>query len=381
MFGRQLTLFRLFNFKVKVDASWLFIAALVTWTLARGFFPNQYRGLSDTAYWIMGVAGAIGLFLSIILHEFSHSIVANKFGLPIRGITLFVFGGVAEMEEEPSSAKAEFFMAFVGPLTSIALGFIFYGMFNLGLRLNWSLSAIGVLDYLKWINWVLAAFNMVPAFPLDGGRILRSILWQWKKNLRWATRIASNLGSAFGFFLSAAGIFYIFSGAFIAGMWYFLIGMFLRGASQMSYQRLLMRKALEGEKVSDFMKTDPIVIPPSISIAELVEDYIYKYHFKMFPVVKDGRLAGCVSTREVKEVPREQWKSKKVEDVLISCSVENTLTPDTDAVRALSIMSRKGKSRIMVVEGERLVGIITLKDLLQFFSLKLDLEGEAFSLL
>jgi len=378
MFGRGITIFKLFGFEVRIDPSWIFIAILVTWSLASGFFPYQYRYLSPATYWYMGVAGALGLFASIIFHELCHSLVARRFGLPIRGITLFIFGGVAEMEEEPPSAKAEFFMALSGPISSILLGFLFYLIYIWGQENGWPESLYGVFAYLRWINWILAAFNLVPAFPLDGGRVFRSILWKWKKNLKWATHISSEIGSFFGLFLIILGVFYILMGAFINGLWYLLIGMFLRSASSMSYQRLLMRRALEGETVRRFMRPGPITVSPSISLTELVEDYIYKYHFNMFPVVTNARLLGCVSTAQVREIPRQDWKERKVEDILEQCSSANRISADTDAMEALSIMSRTGQTRLMVTEGEHLIGIITLKDMLRFFSLKLDLEGEDF---
>jgi len=298
--------------------------------------------------------------------------------LPMRGITLFIFGGVAEMEEEPPSAKAEFFMAIIGPISSIFLGFIFLGIYVWGINNNWPEAIYGVFGYLKWINWVLAGFNLIPAFPLDGGRVFRSMLWRWKKNLRWATQISSQIGSLFGLLLIIWGIFYILIGAFVNGMWSFLIGMFLRSASEMSYQRLLMRKALEGEAVKRFMKLDPITVSSTISITELIEDYIYKYHYKMFPVVQHGKLLGCISTAEIKQIPRQDWKDRKVQGILTPCSSDNSISINTDAMKALSVMTKTGKTRLMVVEKGHLAGIITLKDLLKFFSLKLDLEGEDF---
>ncbi|MFH1260291.1 MAG: site-2 protease family protein [Elusimicrobiota bacterium] len=378
MFGKGITLFKIFGFAIRIDPSWIFIAILVTWSLASGLFPHQYRELSAATYWWMGVVGALGLFASIIFHELCHSLVARRFGLQMRGITLFIFGGVAEMEEEPPSAKAEFFMAIIGPISSIFLGFIFWGADVWGRNNAWPEAIYGVFGYLKWINWVLAGFNLVPAFPLDGGRVFRSILWQWKNNLRWATHVSSQIGSLFGLLLIIWGIFSIFMGAFVNGMWYFLIGMFLRNAAAMSYQRLLIRRALEGETVKRFMKLEPTTVPPDISLAELIEDYFYKYHYKMFPVVEQEKLLGCISSAEIKQIPRQDWKERKVQDLLTPCSSANSISIDTDAMKALSIMTKTGKTRLMVVEDGHLAGIITLKDLLKFFSLKLDIEGEDF---
>jgi Zn-dependent protease len=372
VFGKRFTLFKLLGFEVRVDFSWLIIVVLVTWSLSKSYFPYQYKDLPEMTYWWMGAAGALGLFASIVFHELSHSLVARKFGIPMKGITLFIFGGVAEMDDEPPSAKAEFFMAFAGPFSSILIGGLFYGIYAFSPALPHAVS--GVIGYLAGINWLLAVFNLLPAYPLDGGRVLRSALWQWKKNLRWATRIASQIGSAFGIVLIVIGVLFFLRGAVIGGVWWFIIGIFLRNASRMSYQQILMRSALQGETVRDFMKKDPVTVPPSISVRQLVEDYVYKYHFKMFPIVKDGELAGCVSTRQIKEVPREQWDERTVLEIAHRCSRENTIGPDSDAMKAMSAMSRTGNSRLMVVDGDKLIGIIALKDIIGFLSVKMDID-------
>jgi len=376
VFGKTISLFKLFGFEVKVDLSWIVIAVLITWSLAKGVFPYYYGGLSTTAYWWMGIFGALGLFCSIILHELCHSLVARKFDLPMKGITLFIFGGVAEMEEEPPGPVAEFCMAIAGPLSSVLIGIVCYGIRAIGQAGAWPELITGVFGYLSYLNFLLAGFNLLPAFPLDGGRVFRSALWGWKKNLQWATRIASRIGSGFGLLLIFLGVLYIIRGAFISGIWWFLIGLFLRNASQMSYSRLLMSKALEGEPVKRFMKTDAITAPPSITVQTFVEEYIYKYHFKMFPIVDEGKLIGCITTREVKEVPRNEWDRRTIGEIARPCSCDNTITPDTDAMKALSNMNKRGVSRLLVVDGDRLAGIIALKDLLGFLALKLDLEEE-----
>jgi CBS domain-containing protein len=279
------------------------------------------------------------------------------------------------MGEEPSRPWAEFAMAIAGPLSSIVIAGIFYGIYRAGSGF-FPQAINGVLGYLAWINGILAAFNLVPAFPLDGGRVLRSILWRIKGNLNWATRISSHVGSGFGIFLIIMGVFNVLRGNFIGGMWWFVLGLFLKGAAGMSYQRLVTRKALEGELVRRFMKSEPVTVKPSISLKELVEDYVYRYHFKMFPVVENGnRLVGCITTNKVKEFPREEWDRKTVGEVAEACTPENTIDPQKDATEALSMMNRNGASRLMVVEGGRLKGIIALKDMLKFLSLKVELDN------
>jgi len=374
MFGTRMKLFKLLGFEVRIDASWIVIAVLVTWSLAAGLFPYLYPGLSRQTYWVMGVVGALGLFISIIAHEFCHSLVARQYGMHMKGITLFIFGGVAEMEDEPPTAKAEFMMAIVGPLSSLAIGAVFYLIYRWGVTAGWDAPVNGVLYYIFYINIILAAFNLLPAFPLDGGRVLRSILWGAWDNLRRATRVSSTIGSAFGIGLIFLGILQFMSGNFIGGVWMFLIGMFLRSAAQMSYQQLLVRKSLEGEPVRRFMTPDPVTAPASLTVAQLVEDYIYKYHHKMFPVMDGDKLLGCITTRQVKEIPQEAWTRRTIREAVVPCSGENTISPATDAVKALSLMNQTGFSRMLVVENGRLVGIVTLKDLLDFFSLKVELE-------
>ena len=205
--------------------------------------------------------------------------------------------------------------------------------------------------------------------------MLRSILWGIKGNLRWATRISSWVGSGFGIVLIALGVFSFFSGNFIGGMWWFLIGIFLYSAAKMSYQQLLTRRALEGESVRRFMKTDPVTVTPDMPIDRLVEEYVYVFHHKMYPVVSDSdRVDGCVTTRQIKEVPRDEWNQKRVKDIEVPCSEDNTIEPDADAIEALSLMSRTGTSRLIVKEGDRLLGVVSLKDMLKFLSLRVELD-------
>ena len=374
MFGKQLNLFKLFGFQVRIDFSWIIIAILVVWSLSTGLFPFQYQGLSTRTYWIMGIIGALGLFLSIIIHEFSHSLVARRYGMNMKGITLFIFGGIAEMSNEPPNPRSEFLMAAAGPVTSILLAAIFYGSYS-GLKGEIADPVNGVVRYLAFINALLAAFNILPAFPLDGGRMLRSILWGVKDDFRWATRISSRIGTGFGILLIGFGIFNFLSRNFIGGMWWFLIGIFLYSTAKMSYLQLLTRRALEGESVRRFMKRDPITVTPEMNVKKLVEEYVYVFHHKMYPVVDEfGRLIGCVTTRQIKEIPHEEWDLKRVNDIKSPCSEENTISPDMDAIEALSLMNLTGLSRLLVTTDGHLAGVVTLKDMLKFLSLRIDLE-------
>lgn len=373
MFTKRITLFRLLGFEVKIDMTWLILALLVTWSLAEGAFPFMYKGLKPSTYWLMGLGGTVLLLFSIVFHELCHSLVARHYGFPIKGITLFIFGGVAEMDEEPPFAKAEFFMAAAGPLASAVLAGMLYVIYQVASSNDWPVPVLGVTAYMGYLNIVLAVFNLVPAFPLDGGRMLRAGLWGWRDDFRWATRLAARIGSAFGMALILLGVFAFISGQIIAGMWWALIGMFLRGAAGMSYRQLLVQEVLKGEGVRRFMNSSPVVVPAAITLQELIEDYIYRYHFKMFPVVEQGRLLGSVGVEQVKAVDREAWAHTRVGDVMTPSSGDNTVAPETDAMKAWSQMRNTGQHRLMVARDARLLGLLSMRDLMEFLSVKFDL--------
>ena len=375
MFGRRITLFKMLGFEVRVDASWLLIAFLIAWSLAVGVFPNELPGLLTGTYWWMGIAGALGLFGSIVIHEFSHSIVARHYGVPMKGITLFIFGGVAEMEEEPPNPKTEFLMAIAGPLASVAIGGVFYAI-GAAAQTSWPIEFLAVVGYLSSTNWLLAGFNMIPAFPLDGGRVFRAALWQRSGNLVRATRTAAFAGSSFGTLLIVGGVLQLLWGNFVGAVWWFLLGMFLRMVSTASYHRVLLQSVLNGEPVRRFMNRNLVSVPPDITVQDLVDNYIYKYHRKMFPVVTDSQqLVGCVSTEQVKKLPRSEWSQHNLREIAQPCSRQNTITPDTDAAKVLSIIGRAEDSPLLVVENDQLVAFVSPQDLLHFLSIKLELEG------
>jgi Zn-dependent protease/CBS domain-containing protein len=372
---RQFRLFTLFGFEVRLDLSWLLLALLISWSLGAGMFPADYPGLPPRTYAWMGVAGALGVFFSIVFHEFSHSMIARHYGMPIKGITLFIFGGVAEMEEEPPGPKSEFLMAIAGPLASFLLAFIFARIEAIALLRGWPTPVVGVSNSLAYINTVVAVFNLVPAFPLDGGRMLRAALWYFRRDMNSATRIASQMGSGFGFALMLLGIIAFVQGNIIGGMWWFLIGIFLRGAAAASYQRLMLHDMLHKQPVSNFMRSDPVTVPPSVTIREWVEDYVYRHHFKMFPVVQDAVLSGAVTIDDIREIPKENWHKMTVRDVMKPCSDDNTIAAHMDMEKLLTAMMHPGKqTRYMVVDGDRLVGVIALKDVLELVALKMEIE-------
>jgi len=376
MFGKKIKLFDLLGFTVNIDLSWILIAVLIVWSFSTSLFPSQLKGLSSASYWLMGILGAAAFFASIVFHELCHSLVARLFGIRMKGITLFIFGGVAEMDEEPPSAQAEFLMAAAGPASSLVLSGLFWLSFT-AVSPSWP-AAGAVLRYLSRINLVLALFNLVFAFPLDGGRMLRSALWWWTRNLKWSTRISAQIGSFFGSALIAFGVIsMVFTSNFMAGLWPAVLGMFLRAAARNAYQHLLTRRSLEGEPVRRFMTQNPVTVPPDLSLLDLVEQYIYVYHHQIYPVVRGGELVGCVTPRHVKEIPTEEWSEHTVSEVATPAYDVPRVDLNEDAMKALSFMNSSGHTRLLVMEGEHLAGIVTLRDLLEFLSLKIELEEGA----
>jgi len=372
---KRIKLFKLFGFEVRLHPSWFIIAVLVAWSLAMGLFPFYYKGLASWVYWTMGIAGALLLFASVIVHELLHSLVARHFGMPMHGITLFIFGGIAEMTDEPPSATAEFSMAVAGPLTSVALGFIFLWLYSFGLSAGWSVPFTGVLSYMRWINFVLAAFNFLPAFPLDGGRALRAILWGRSKKIVWSTKVASRFGSAFGFVIIAVGVFYFLMGSLIGGAWWVLIGLFLNKASKMSYQNIIMREILKNEKVRDFMDPQPVTVSPDITVREFVKNFVYRYRYSNFPVTNSMSLKGCLNIEMLRDLPREEWDKHTVKEYVKQCSSDSVISADESAVKLMSYLQTGEKKLIMVVEGDKLAGTIDTQHLSEQFALKLRLEG------
>lgn len=376
MFGPRIPLFRVFGFRIAIDLSWFLLVVLITWSLAEGVFGQPPHSFDSTTRWVLGAVGALGLFISIVLHELGHALVARTQGVEMKGITLFIFGGVAEMGDEPPTASAEFLVAIAGPLVSVIIGLLMLGASALTLALDGPATVGAVTQYLGFINLVLVVFNMIPAFPLDGGRVLRAAIWRKTGDLRRATRITSAIGGGFGMFLIALGLFSAISGALIAGVWWFVLGMFLRGAANMSMQHVLLRQHLAGEPVSRFMTANPQTVPPDLTISDLVEGYIYRRQHKLYPVIEGGRLVGCVTINAVRALDPDRWRDTRVGEVMETPGDANSIRAGADAMQALSRLRERGLSRLMVVDDRGdLVGVLALRDLLGFFSMKLDLEG------
>lgn len=373
MFGKRFNILTIAGFRIGIDISWFFIAFLLSWTLAAGYFPALYPHLTKGLYWIMGISGMLGLFICVILHELGHAVVAKSFGLPITNITLFIFGGVAELKKEPTSPKMEFWMAIAGPIVSFILAFIAYFVTKIGVQWGWPVPVTGVTGYLAVINLLLALFNLIPAFPLDGGRIFRAILWGIKKNLAWATRVSAMIGSGFGFALIFLGIFNFIVKNFLAGFWLIILGWFLHRAATSMQTQFYIGKELEGEKVSKFMKTDPITVPPDITIKNFVDNYVYTSHHHLYPVAQVGKFIGYISLQEVKSHPHSDWDRIKVDDCMVKEHFQ-TVSSETSALQALDLIQQTQLPVLFVVDQGLLVGILTAQDLFKLISLKLELE-------
>ncbi|MBR9650512.1 site-2 protease family protein [Thalassovita aquimarina] len=371
MFSNRIELFSILGFRVSVDLSWIILAVLITWSLATGYFPRIIDGVSPVAAWWLGAAGAVGLFASIILHEFAHSWIARQFDMPIRGITLFIFGGVAEMEDEPPSARAEFFMAIAGPLMSYALALLFYGLS--GLLPVEMLAAL--LTYLATINTMLATFNLIPAFPLDGGRVFRAALW-WKTNdYAKATRIAASLGRFFGMVLIMSGVLSLVAGNPIAGIWQGLIGFFIIAVANSSEFQMTLKTGFEDKTVGQIMVRDPVSIPADTPLEDVIEDYFYRRHHRVFPVVRGSTLLGCIRVEDVGRIAREEWAQKTAGDVLPTAGKIGTVTPETPVMEALKRMRELETSRLMVAKNGELRGMLTLRDIMSYLTIRQELNA------
>jgi Zn-dependent protease/CBS domain-containing protein len=374
MFGKRVNILTFAGIKIGIDFSWIFIAVLLSWTLAAGYFPFRYPHLSNEMYWLMGIFGMLGLFICIVLHELGHALVAKYYKLPISQITLFIFGGVAEIKKEPSRPKVEFLMAIAGPLVSVVLVVGLYALTLLGEKSGWPVLFTGVTRYLATINLVIVAFNLIPAFPLDGGRVLRAILWWWKKDFGWATKIATRIGAAFSFLLIFLGIFALITGNLLAGMWFMILGWFLNRAAASTHSQYYVSKELRHEKVSNFMTKHPITVSPDITIKEFIDKYVYASHHHLYPVTEEENLIGYISLKEIKLLPKEKWSTTLVETVMIPRADFKTVTPDSSALEALNLMQKTDTSTLLVVTRRRLVGILTAQSLFKLISLKLELQ-------
>lgn len=368
---RGIPIGRLFGIPIGLHWSWFIIFALVTWALTAGYFPVIYP------HWSLGTSVGAGLltsllfFGSVLAHELMHSIVAKSSGLTVRSITLFIFGGVSQFAEEPRKARDELRIALAGPLTSLALGVVFWAIWF------WSSGfsdfITGVSYWLGLINVFLAAFNLIPGFPLDGGRVLRSILWGRSGNLRNATRTASNIGRGFGYLFIFGGIGLIFWGYWFNGLWLAFIGWFLQSSAVSSYRQLAIQDMLKGHTVGEAMTRDCEVVRPELTVDRLVQDHILRSGRRCFPVVGDDRVLGLVTVHSTKAVPRESWTTRRVEEIMMPFDKMQWVRPDHDLYEALRLLTEEDINQLPVVEKGSVVGIIARDNILSFIGIRTEL--------
>lgn len=362
---------RIFGIDINIDSSWLIIFALVIWTLAGSYFPQQYPRWPTWLHWTVGVVTAILFFGSVLGHELAHSLVAINRGEQVSSITLFIFGGVARITDEPEKPLTELLMAIVGPLFSLAAGAAFGILWLLTRGLSQPLSALA--RYLSIINVSLALFNLIPGFPLDGGRVLRALMWGLSGNLKLATRLASWAGQGIAFLFMLGGIWQIFRAQWIDGLWIIFIGWFLHSAATSGYRQLLVREMLEGVKAGDLMTADFATVSGDLTLQQLVDDYILRFHEHSFPVTELGLLRGVVCLHDVRTVPKERWAFTRVNEVMTPRAELETVSFTDSGSTALARLIARDLRQLPVVDGERLIGLLRRSDLLRYLQVRMAL--------
>ena len=368
MFPARFRLFTLLGFNVSIDISWFFLAFYLVVSLTR-YFPTVVPHQSFYTYVVMGIVGALGLFASIILHELAHAVMARKFGLPIGGITLFIFGGVAELKQEPKTPSCEFWVALVGPVASVMIAAVCY-LSSVVFRSAELPTLSGVLAFLALTNTVLALFNLAPAFPLDGGRILRSIIWWRTGNFRRATRIASMFGTMFGGLLVIAGLVQIVEGHALGGTWQLLIGIFLAAAASQSRNHVNAAENLKGVSVADLMDRSPLSVGPDLTVEALVKDFIYGLNRKFIIVAEDGKAFGYIAPEQIKRVLQSQWRDTFVRTIAERFTHDTVVSPASSAMEALRKLQSNGIRHLAVLEGNALVGTVSETNFLNYITVR-----------
>jgi Zn-dependent protease len=395
MFQRTLQLGRVLGIRIQLDWSLIVIFLLVVVNLGAGVFPAWHPDWSTPLIWGVAIAAAVVFFLSILIHELSHALVAKAYRIPVESITLFLFGGLAAIEEDPDSPKKEALMAGIGPVTSIALGVIFILLASAFVNVppgaeqdpTLAFQQMGPLTtLLSWagpINVLVGLFNLLPGFPLDGGRVLRAALWGITGDVERATRWAARTGQGFAFLLIACGAAMAFGiqvpalgTGLIGGLWLVFIGWFLNGAAVMSYQRLRLRQSLEGVPITQLMRRH---VPPAVSadtsIGTLVSDYIMSTGEPLFPVLARGELIGIVRSRDVRRVPRPAWSQEQVSSITTPLDRLRTLRPQDEALHALQTLG--SVNEILVLDGDELVGIVSQQEVLRWLELQSNTDAQS----
>lgn len=365
-----LRLGRVAGIPVGVHTSWFVALAVITLSLAQGFFPQAYPGWSETTYWIAGLVAALALFLSVLVHELSHAAVARSRGLAVESITLFIFGGVAHIRSEAEAPRDEFAIAVVGPIASVLIG-----------GLSWlAARALGaadmppraILEYLGMVNLMLAIFNLLPGYPLDGGRVLRAILWAATGSVARATTWASYAGQTLGFVFIALGVVQMFAGQLLSGLWIAFIGWFLSNAAEVSRQQVAAQESFVGVRVRDLMLPDPPTVGPDLSVQRFISEYVLQRGLRALPVVVEGRVVGVVSITDVREVPVERWGTLAVGEIMTRGGLA-TVRPGDDLAGALRLLAERDLNQLLVMEDGRLFGLLSRSSIIRYLQLRQEL--------
>ena len=368
--GGSLRLGRLFGIPFRLNITWFIIFVLVTISLSLYEFPSRYSW-SNVQYWVVGIATSLLFFVSVLVHELAHSLIAISSGIPVKSITLFVFGGVSEIAREAARPGVELVMSVAGPLTSLLIAALFAGLWVATRGISEPLSALGM--WLGRINLILAIFNLMPAFPLDGGRVLRSLVWAATGDYRRSTRIASFIGQGIAYLMIFVGIMWVFSGNWSFGLWIAFIGWFLANSASASYRQVVFRESLKGFTASDLMTRDCPSIAPQLTLRELVQDHILPTSRRCFLVTENGRLGGIVTLHNVRGVPQQRWDTTTVGEVMTPMEKLKMVHPDDDALGILERMDGEDVNQMPVVEEGKVIGMIGRDNVLHFIRTRSEL--------
>ena len=350
---------------IALDYSWFVIFFLLIWSIGFGVMPAEYPGLSTAEYVAMGVVASVLLFVSILIHELAHSVVAQRYGLKIRRITLFLFGGVSELMEQPQSPSVELRMSLAGPLTSVALAVVLFALWELSVFAGASVFVQAPLNYGSLVNGMVAGFNLIPAFPMDGGRALRSALWRRNGDLMRSTETSVSIARALSYGIAFFGVFLMLTVNLVTGLWLMIIGWFISTGAQGELSGMLVQEELGSLRAGDIMTWSVDSVPPGRSLAEMREDFINLKH-NGFPVVSGDDLLGCVTRKDLKKVRKEEWQGKTVGDVMTRRADLKVMSEDEPAARATELMGDRSIRRVLVVGKDgRLAGIITRSDVMR----------------
>jgi Zn-dependent protease/CBS domain-containing protein len=354
---------RILGIPIGLDYSWFVIFALLTWMLANSYFPAEFKDWPPLLYWFIGAVTAIMLFVSVLLHELGHSAVALRYKIPVRSITLFLFGGVAQIGAEPPSAIAEFLIASAGPLVSLILAVLFYTVQPLVAGIE---PLLGLAKYLAYINLALVLFNLIPGYPLDGGRVFRAIVWAITGNMRRATLIAANVGRFFAFLFIIVGVWLMFSGDFTGGLWIAFIGWFLDTAASAQVQQVMVQGLLAGHRVSQAMSTHCANVPVDLTLQDLVDEHILGSGQHCFLVIRGDNVVGLMTLQRIKEVPRPEWATTRAGQVMLPLEQLKSIDPDTEVWTALEKLDRNGVNQLPVTRDHHVVGMLSREDVISF---------------